>query len=342
MNNMNWPLISVIVPVYNSERFIRRCIYSILMQTYINFELIIINDGSTDNSLRICREYQKKDNRIKIYNQKNMGLSCARNAGIKMAEGTYISFVDSDDYIHPKFLEYLYIALISSNSDISMCYHIKSFFSSDLLCKKKYKELKSETISGMDAVMKYADEDAFYYVCPCNKLYKKELFENLKFPEGKISEDCYLLFNILLLSKSISITYQKLYFYYQNRKSIMHTNMYIADYNIDAYKNYYSMCKNNFSKTKCDNLKLPILYKIIDFLVEDYWKATIYRNYKRKKEVKHKYLEIKNQIIKYGGVLKFKYKLYEFNKYLYVFARTLFEIFYVINTDLENFLYLIK
>ncbi len=142
---MNKPLISIIVPVFNSEKYISRCINSILEQTYGNFELIIINDGSKDKSLKICEEYQKKDRRIKVFNQENKGQAFARNVGLDNAKGEYISFIDSDDYVHSRFLEYLYNALISSDSDISMCYHKKHFLDQMFYVKKnimKFKQLQ--------------------------------------------------------------------------------------------------------------------------------------------------------------------------------------------------------
>ena len=113
------PKISVIVPIFNGEKYLCRCIDSILYQTFDDFELILINDGSSDNCAAICNEYMEKDTRIKVIHQENRGVSAARNAGLDIANGDYISFVDSDDYVYPQYLEYLYRAIIESDADIS-------------------------------------------------------------------------------------------------------------------------------------------------------------------------------------------------------------------------------
>ena len=118
---MNKPLISVVVPVYNVEQYLKKCLDSIIKQKYNNLEIIIVNDGSTDNSQKICQEYVKKDKRIKLITQKNQGLSAARNTGIDNAHGKYISFVDSDDYLDLEFINELYNTIIENKSDISAC-----------------------------------------------------------------------------------------------------------------------------------------------------------------------------------------------------------------------------
>ena len=114
-------LVTVVVPIYNVERYLEKCLTSIILQTYKNLEVILVNDGSTDNSLNICKEFEKEDSRIRIISQENKGLSVARNVGIENAKGEYIAFVDSDDFISCKFIENLYNESIRNNSDIVCC-----------------------------------------------------------------------------------------------------------------------------------------------------------------------------------------------------------------------------
>ena len=123
----NKPLISVIVPVYNVEKYVGRCITSNINQSYTNLEIIVVNDGSTDNSLSVCESYAAKDNRIKLITQENRGLSGARNTGLRHYTGEYVTFVDSDDWIHRNMVEYLYNALIRHKSEMSLCASLRVY-----------------------------------------------------------------------------------------------------------------------------------------------------------------------------------------------------------------------
>ena len=114
-------LISVVVPIYNVEKYLKTCIETIIKQTYKNIEIILVNDGSTDNSLQICNEFKEKEKRIKVINKKNGGLSDARNIGLKKAKGKYICFIDSDDFINEKYIEELHSLIIKNNAQIAIC-----------------------------------------------------------------------------------------------------------------------------------------------------------------------------------------------------------------------------
>ena len=118
-------MISVIVPIYNTEKYLKRALNSLLKQTYQDLEILLIDDGSTDSSLKICQEYAKKDHRIKVFHQENKGVSVVRNFGLSVAKGEYISFLDSDDYMEPNMLQTLYQNLIDTESDISVCHYQK-------------------------------------------------------------------------------------------------------------------------------------------------------------------------------------------------------------------------
>ena len=167
-------LISIIVPIYNSENYIKKCLDSILAQTYSNLEVILIDDGSTDNSYNICKDYQKKDNRIVLLQQKNAGVSRARNHGLEVAKGEYIGFVDSDDYIEPEMYEILLNSIIESNSKIAICnYYYEN---------EDSKEIKNFQSESRFFSRDYFTENMFNDFCIngflCNKLYYRGLLFN--------------------------------------------------------------------------------------------------------------------------------------------------------------------
>ena len=145
------PLISVIVPVFNVEKYVGRCLTSIINQSYTNLEIIVVNDGSTDNSLSVCEAYAAKDNRIKLITQENRGLSGARNSGLRHYTGEYVTFVDSDDWIHRNMIEYLYNVLIRHNSEISLCASLR--VSEETIPDKEYEESRGGTYT-RDSFMK--------------------------------------------------------------------------------------------------------------------------------------------------------------------------------------------
>ena len=212
--------ISIIVPIYKVEKQLKKCINSILNQTFSNFELILVDDGSPDNCGKICDEYEKKDNRIKVIHKENGGLSDARNSGLDIAKGKYIAFVDSDDIIHPRMYEILFQCINKSDSDIVQC-KFKKFKNLDEV--KDELDNYNETFEEYDnktAIMDMMDNNNIN-VNSWNKLYKSKLFETLRFPKGKIHEDEFLTYKLLYSSKKIAYVDQELYYYYQNDNGIM-------------------------------------------------------------------------------------------------------------------------
>lgn len=177
--------ISVIVPVYNGEEFLSQCLDSILAQTLQDIEILCVNDGSTDNSLKILKDYAKKDKRIQIINQKNQGQSVSRNKAIKIAKGEYLSFIDADDYINEQFLEELYNSAIKENADIALGNIVRiENGRKPWLCYKK-KQVADKT----DDIFKLLNLPKTCYVC--NRIYRRDFIINnsLFFPEGVIYED---------------------------------------------------------------------------------------------------------------------------------------------------------
>lgn len=211
-------LISIIVPIYNVENYLTKCIDSILKQTYSNLEIILVDDGSTDSCGLICDKYKEKDERIIVIHKKNGGLSDARNAGLDVATGNYIMFTDSDDYISEKMVELLYNNIIKNNADISICDYAKNF--SNNIVYNKYS--KKEFIVEGDEKFNYVNNE--YYIVTVvqwNKLFKKEIFDGLRYKKGKINEDEFIICSQLDRACRISYYLEPLYYYLQRENSIM-------------------------------------------------------------------------------------------------------------------------
>lgn len=221
---MKKPIISVIVPVYNVENYLRQSLDSILNQTFSNTEIICVNDGTTDNSRQILEEYQKRDCRIKIIDKENGGLSSARNAGLKVAQGEFISFIDSDDWIDETMLEKLYKNITDLNSDISICaVHQFDEQKQQIDDSNPYYTLGFFDETFDNRAFSYRDTRKFIMdvcVMAWNKLYRKSLIDkcNAKFPDGKIFEDGPFFFSIFFKTDRVSIVREYLYYYRINRK----------------------------------------------------------------------------------------------------------------------------
>lgn len=209
------PKISVIVPVYNSDAYLNACIDSILAQSFEDYELILVNDGSTDNCGNICDTYANSDTRIRVIHQANQGQASARNHGITVACGEWICFVDSDDIIHPQMLEILYQAVISTNTNISMCSAIE-----DIVCPNTFfiqqspsfvaREMNEKKLLELYTHVKYKA----WIVC--GKLIKKQIVTSIPFTNGKIYEDNAVVCRWLVKANKIADIDLPLYFYRNN------------------------------------------------------------------------------------------------------------------------------
>lgn len=221
--------ISVIIPVYNVENYLKKCLDSITNQTLEDMEIICIDDGSTDSSPDILKEYSKKDKRIKIITKENEGQATARNLGIKEAKGEYIAFIDSDDFIEPEMLEKLYTKAKDNNLDIAMC-KIATY-------DNQTKEIKDNVWYYMLGVFRDFEMDIFSHkdtkeftcnisVTPYNKIYKTSLLKenSILFPEGLIFEDEKFFFDTYLRAKRVSIVDEFLYYYRVSRKDPLLTS----------------------------------------------------------------------------------------------------------------------
>ena len=215
-----YPLISVIIPVYKVENYIRSCVDSILNQKLTNFECILVDDGSPDNCPTICDEYAQNDRRIRVVHQENQGLSAARNAGMRMASGEWLAFVDSDDCVHPDYLSMLYETAQATDADIVCC----SFFSiqdqESMDEKWTYSPLKKSLIcSGIDALLLHYKKGNFSFNV-WDKLYKRDILINQLFPVSLYHEDQYFNTHVMYNCKKIACIDNKLYAYRIRNSSI--------------------------------------------------------------------------------------------------------------------------
>lgn len=211
-------LISVIVPIYNVEKYLSKCVDSIINQTYNNLEIILVDDGSPDNCPKICDEYAKKDDRIKVIHKENGGLSDARNAGMKIATGEYISFIDSDDYISNNFIETLYSAMKAENSDIIECDIVRFEEGTEPYFENGKGEINSFTTEKALSLL-IAENKFHQYVW--NKLYKAEFVLNIQFTKGKLNEDEFWTYRIFGQAEKVTKINKPMYFYLQRGGSIM-------------------------------------------------------------------------------------------------------------------------
>lgn len=206
------PLISVIVPVYKVENYLRRCVDSVLAQTYKNTEILLIDDGSPDKCPEICEEYAKEHSNIKVIHQENKGLSGARNTGIDHAKGAYLAFLDSDDVYSPYFLESLYGALNTYGADISQCRW--EYMHEDRIKEAYRKDAPCQCMTGREMLGKLYIQTGAYFVVAWNKLYKRELFERIRYPEGRIHEDEATTYRLFDLAKKCVCVDNALYGYF--------------------------------------------------------------------------------------------------------------------------------
>lgn len=264
------PLISVIVPIYNVEKYLNKCIESIVNQTYKNLEILLVDDGSSDNCPKICDDWAKKDERIKVIHKENGGVSSARNAGLDAAAGEYIGFVDSDDYIDSDMFEFLITDSKQNDTEISCC-TFRYVNEEDNIVEKTTKPFISDTAYFTPNEMCrlfYEGNDDFVQLW--NKVYKRRLFDNLRFPEGRVFEDWDLAPMLYFESKKSSYIPVEKYNYFLSEGSISRTyslkrycDCVLSDY--DHYEFFNSKGVTDYNAaiavyTKCDFFKCCRVY----------------------------------------------------------------------------------
>ena len=213
--------ISVIVPVYRVEKYLPACIDSILNQTFTDFELILVDDGSPDRCPEICDETAKRDARVRVIHQANQGLSAARNAGIEAAHGAWLSFVDSDDFLAPDFLETLHDAAVRAGADCALC----GVQLTDEAGEKIGQPLSMAdgVRTGRSILETLCRAPEITYLVAWNKLYRRDVFQTLRYPVGMQNEDTYLAAELFDTVQTVICVSKPMYFYRQRADSIMHT-----------------------------------------------------------------------------------------------------------------------
>lgn len=212
------PEISVIVPVYQVEKYVARCIESILNQTYKDFEMILVDDGSLDGSGDICEKYAVSDGRIQVIHKKNGGLSSARNAGLDVAVGKYVTFVDSDDVIHPQYLEVLHRECEQNSADISIGRLTRFQEDNEIKVFQNITNTKGVLKNSIYTLNCFFDKKKTVsnYVSACCKLFKRNLFENIRFPEGRLFEDEFTTYRLYYAANVVIDLDEVLYYYFVN------------------------------------------------------------------------------------------------------------------------------
>ena len=214
--------VSIIVPVYQVENYLHKCVDSILAQTFTDFELILVDDGSKDRSGQICDEYAEMDERVTVIHKENSGLSDTRNRGIEQAAGNYFMFVDSDDYIAPTMVECLYQSILKENADIAACNFLYSF--EDDRNQDFSTNIQWEVVSGAEIFYnRKNDRSCGYWTVVWNKLYKSKVFGKLRFRAGKYYEDEFWANDIYQMDIKMVTIPECLYYYRQHGNNSMKT-----------------------------------------------------------------------------------------------------------------------
>ena len=230
--NEQMPLVSIIVPAYNVEHYIKKCMQSLLKQTYQNIEIILVDDGSTDKTLEICSKYSEKDARVRVYHQKNSGQAVARNFAFSVAQGEYIIYVDSDDYVSIKYVEKLLDQALKYQADIVECYAQK-FWNGGKKGRFKIEHQEIKVYSASKALEEFCYQRKFN-AAPWAKIIRKELLNDLPFPSNTGYEDMAIMYRLIGKAKRIVLLPEVLYFYRQHDGSTMHTDF--SDKKVDRIR----------------------------------------------------------------------------------------------------------
>ena len=266
--------ISIIVPVYNVELYLDRCIQSILNQTYKNLEIILIDDGSTDSSGYMCDKYANEDNRVIVIHKRNGGLASARNIGVKRATGDYIAFIDSDDWVSLDIYEYMINLLINTSSDVVQCSFLPT--SKPVIIKQSNEKIKVYNNKDiLQFYLEYSTKTGSYSVWKF--LYNIKLIKNIYFREGKINEDIDYNYKVLNNAKRLTVSNQIKYFYYQSGNSLSTGGFKKRDFDLyEASSELLKLTKNEsykdikfLGKVKYSRTAFSLLCKITYYGISD-------------------------------------------------------------------------
>lgn len=291
------PEISIIVPVYNVEKYLKRCIDSILNQSFENFELILVDDGSTDNSGKIVDEYEGIDKRIRVIHKENGGQGSARNRGLDIAKGNYIGFVDSDDWIHRDMYKILYENITKYNAEISQINH----YPSNNYMKDDY--IKEYNVEVVDNVLKEFGNctsfELLLYIFVWNKLYSANIWKEVRFPENKFAEDLRVIYKIYDKSNKIIKIGCKLYYYYMSDNSSTRGKFNIKKLeDIEAWEEMLQFFNDNYPNINISNLKSVFCGRLLRYYFWSNEYKDIQKELKRKFNANFRYI-LKNKKLNY-------------------------------------------
>lgn len=311
-------LISVIVPVYNTEKYLEACIKSIVNQSYKNLDIILVNDGSTDKSKEICEKWKEKDFRIRLINQSNMGAAMAKNTGLDTIKGDLFMILDSDDLLHKNNIEILYNFMKKENSDIIEACHttiLEEFKSTDIQQNKIFENFNTE-----DALKELIISGKFHQT-PWNKLYKRQLLKDIRFPKGKYIDDEYWTYKLFANAKRITWVDDVIYYYRQHEESTMGRIYSIK--RLDAIDALYDRYK--FMKKKFPNLMDLSCKVFLNSCIYNFQKLCMFNELDDNQELREDLLKKIRQTIKREKInnlnIKEKLLFYFFCKYPYVVSR---------------------
>ena len=237
--------LSIIIPVYNVEKYLEICLDAVLRQSFQDFEVILVDDGSTDSSPALCDEAAKRDARIRVIHQKNRGLSAARNAGLDIAEGEWIGFIDSDDYPMPEMYEKLLDAAEENHADVALCNYFR-VNEEDQKIEQSETQISKGVLNREKALRKALN---VVFQIACNKVYRRQIFENLRYPTGKFNEDFFLVTEIYSRAQRVACVEDALYAYRVTSGSIMQKKKTLKNYDVvEASDKCFQFYLNNGMK----------------------------------------------------------------------------------------------
>lgn len=250
MEKVDQPLISVIVPIYNVEDYLIRCVESIIHQTYNNLEIILIDDGSTDCCGKICDDYKEKDNRIKVIHKSNGGLSEARNVGLDNMTGTYVTCIDSDDFVSPFYISNLYTALCENHSDMASSWFVE-YYDGDVIPNAQQLVGNQQEVLVREGYFKRLLYQDGVEISAWGKLYRSDFFNDVRYPVGKLYEDVPTTYLLVDKAEKIAVIPNVDYYYFQRENSIAQAKFSIRK--MDAISHMHIL--GDFIKTKYPQLK---------------------------------------------------------------------------------------
>ena len=300
-------LITIIIPVYKVEKYLNRCVESVVGQTYKTLEIILVDDGSPDNCPKMCDEWAQKDARIKVVHKPNGGLSDARNFGLDNATGEYVFFLDSDDYIHRQTIEKLLGVAEEKKVDFVMC-GLSRFFDGENP-EIEVKDVQIQVYKDEQVIDNLYNSGIPYLMISCAKLFNKKIFDGLRYEKGRLHEDEFIIHHILSRTSSFAVSNEKLYYYFQHMASITRT---ISDkgvqHRLDAYVQRNEFLNKNYPDRQTENDLL-----LMGQLRALYSNAIHWWNGTKSEEIIVEY----NKVYSRAKKKSYKDKLFKFSKKIY-------------------------